>query len=193
MLPGYTSECPLDLYIQLTSTLEVDWVTFASSCIGLRIGKLQFLSTFTHYGEIQGASTSTLAYWNNSITTNSILTSPSVQLGSFVELFKDPSQPCLTLSYSPSSPDVTGVIRNANISVFDTELSSDVTINGEELSFEGDAVIYKHYPVSLTGSSETGNTWDQLSLNLEGTLKESFISEMNTYLVNHVTIHHYNH
>ena len=171
MLPGFASQCPFDIYVQLNDNFGVEWLTFASSCIGLRLGKLEFISDFAHYGEVKGLSTQSTLTQDYIILTRSFLNPPDLQLGSFFQIFQHPSNPCLTLYYTSSSSDVSGILASVNITVFDSEINSDVVIEGSSLTFQGATTIFQHYPVLITGSTSTTDPWSDIAMDIEGSLK----------------------
>ena len=183
MLPGFASQCSFDIYAQLNDNLGLEWLTFASSCIGLRLGKLEFISDFAHYGEIKGLSTNSLLTQDYNILTRSFLVPSDVQLGSFFQIFKDPSKPCLTLYYTASSSEVSGILSSVNITVFDSEINSDIVIKGNSLTFQGETTIFQHYPVLLTGMTSMADPWSEVAMDIEGSLmQEGYIKPLNAYL-----------
>ena len=187
MLPGFVSQCPLDTYVQLNENLEVEWVTFASSCVGLRLGKLELISDFTHYGEIKGLSTYSALAQDYNIVIRSFLTPSAVQLGSFFQIFKDPISPCLTLYYTSTSSDVIGTLASVNITVFDSEINSDITIEGDTLSFQGETTIFKYYPVLLECTASTVDPWSDIAMDIEGSMmQDGYLSSLNAYLADFI-------
>ena len=182
-IPDYTSACEVSLYTQVTSHYSVDWSTMITTCLGVRIGKLEFLSDFEHVVEFPGLISPTRNNHDYTIhiTTTLMLTGVK-KLGNLIELVPSGGNfKALDLMFYEDSSSVQGTIYSSNITVFDTVIHTDVTIQGTDLTFLGEATIFTNYPVTVTGSFTSDNLWSDTPFLFECRLT-SFVSQLNDYL-----------
>lgn len=179
--------CPIDMFIQMTHTLDIDWITFASNCLGLRVGRLEFLSGMNSICKFSGQSAPNDAQNDYTILIESTLTVIDKQLGSHVLLLNTDSESSLQLKYTSTASQVQGTIYHSNVSVFDSVIHTDITIRGSILTFGGIATIFDYYTISIMGSFTSGKPWETTPFLLNCFIHDAnFVFELNSYLYNYI-------
>ena len=188
IIPDYARSCPLKLHLRLTNTLAIYWANFRSTCLGVRVGMLEFTSNLHHTVIFPGLSSpSPSVPASSKLFISSVLSEPSVQLGNFFTLLPQGSGvSSLTVSFPSGSSNPTATLYNTNVTVFDNVINTAVSIQGSNMQFSGQTTIFGSYQVSVTGLSSTEKRWSSLPLRYEGIIQGAFGAELNTYLAGYI-------
>ena len=187
-IPDYTQSCPVKLYIRLNDNLGIDWANFRTTCLGIRIGMLEFLSNLEHTVTFPGTNSPATGSTASRLYINSTLSTSSLQLGNFFTLLSQGSgisSIYLAFPDSSSSP-LTATLYNTNVTVFDNVLNTQVTVEDTKMEFNGQTTIFGSYQTTLKGITSTNTRWNSLPLRYEGTIDGDHRLELNTYLTNYI-------
>ena len=189
IIPDYARSCPVKLYLRLTDTLGINWANFRSTCLGVRVGMLEFTSNLQHTVTFPGLSSpSPSVSASSKLVISSILTGSSLQLGNFFTLLPLGSgTSSLAVSFPSGSSHPTATLYNTNVTVFDNVINTAVSIQGSNMQFSGQTTIFGSYQVSVTGLSSTERRWSSLPLRYEGTIQGTFGAELNSYIADYIT------
>ena len=188
-IPDYTQSCPVKLYVRLNDNLRIDWANFRTTCLGIRIGMLEFLSDLEHTVTFPGTNPPTTGPISSRLYINSTLSTSSLQLGNFFTLLSQGSgisSIYLAFPDSSSSP-LTATLYNTNVTVFDNVLNTQVTVEDTNVEFNGQTTIFGSYQTTLKGITSTNTRWNSLPLRYEDTIDGDYWLELNTYLTNYIT------
>ena len=187
-IPDYTQSCPVKLYIRLNNNLGINWANFRTTCLGVRIGMLEFSSNLEHTVTFPGTNSPATGLTLPRLYINSTLSTSSLQLGNFFTLLSQGSgTSSIYLAFSGSSSNPTATLYNTNVTVFDNVLNSQVTIEETNMEFNGQTTIFGSYQTTLKGVATTNERWSSLPLRYEGTIDGDYRVELNTYLTNYIT------
>ena len=188
IIPDYARSCAVNLHLRLTDTLAINWANFRSTCLGVRVGMLEFTSNLQHTVTFPGLSTPSPSIPTSSkLSISSILSGSSLQLGNFFTLLPQASGvSSLTVSFPSDSSISTATLYNTNVTVFDNVINTAVNIQGNSMQFSGQTTIFGSYQISVTGLSSTEKRWSSLPLRYEGTIQGGFSAELNNYLAEYI-------
>ena len=187
-IPDYTQSCPVKLYVRLNDNLGIDWANFRTTCLGIRIGMLEFLSNLEHTVTFPSTNSAATGSTSSRLYINSTLSTSSLQLGNFFTLLSQGSgisSIYLAFPDSSSSP-LTATLYNTNVTVFDNVLNTQVTVEDTNVEFNGQTTIFGSYQTTLKGITSTNTRWNSLPLRYEGTIDGDYRLELNTYLTNYI-------
>ena len=186
-IPDYTQSCPVKLYIRLNNNLGINWANFRTTCLGIRIGMLEFLSNLEHTVTFPGINSPATGPTSPRLYINSTLRTSSLQLGNFFTLLSQGSSaPSIYLAFSGSSSNPTATLYNTNVTVFDNVLNTQVTVEDTNMEFNGQTTIFGSYQTTLKGIASTNVRWSSLPLRYEGTIDGDYRVELNNYLTNYI-------
>ena len=182
-IPDYTQSCPIKLYVRLNDNLGIDWANFRTTCLGIRIGMLEFLSNLEHTVTFPGTNSPATGPTSSRLYINSTLSTSSLQLGNFFTLLSQGSgisSIYLAFPDSSSSP-LTATLYNTNVTVFDNVLNTQVTVEDTNVEFNGQTTIFGSYQTTLKGITSTNTRWNSLPLRYEGTIDGDYRLELTNY------------
>ena len=187
-IPDYTQSCPVKLYIRLNDNLGINRANFRTTCLGVRIGMLEFSSNLEHTVTFPGTNSPANGPTLPRLYVNSTLSTSSLQLGNFFTLLSQGSgTSSIYLAFSGSSSNPTATLYNTNVTVFDNVLNTQVTIEETNMEFNGQTTIFGFYQTTLKGITTTNEQWSSLPLRYEGTIDGDYRVELTTYLTNYIT------
>ena len=189
-IPDYTQSCPVKLYIRLNNNnnLGINRANFRTTCLGVRIGMLEFSSNLEHTVTFPGTNSPATGPTVPRLYINSTLSTSSLQLGNFFTLLSQGSgTSSIYLAFSGSSSNPTATLYNTNVTVFDNMLNTQVTIEETNMEFNGQTTIFGSYRTTLKGVATTNERWSSLPLRYEGTIDGDYRVELTTYLTNYIT------
>ena len=148
-----------------------------SSCFNVYVGSsLQLTSGFNHIITVFGQSTSD----SKSFGIYSYLSQSQAQIGNFITLHSMREIPTLELMIYSTSNAVEGIIHNATISLFGSAFQTNMTIFGNDLTFEGVSTIFGNFDVYIVGSFLLNQNHSDATLSVMG----EFLSEFKAYVTN---------
>ena len=148
-----------------------------SSCFNVYVGSsLQLTSGFNHIITVFGQSTSD----SKSFGIYSYLSQSQAQIGNFITLHSMTEIPTLELMVYSTSNAVEGIIHNATISFFGSAFQTNMTIFGNDLTFEGISTIFSNFDVYIVGSFLLNQNHSDATLSVMG----EFLSEFKAYVTN---------
>ena len=182
MMPG---ECKIATFIHFNEDLVPQWTSLHSACLSIKLEKLLFSDLVTTV-----FIPSDLSYWSESDNPSALykvsanIVGSSKNFGNFITMG--------TSSYIDlfiyDSGDYSGTIYNANISLFDINIQTNIEIT-EQLEFEKYSTIFDHYQIYLIGSADLSNSWEYFTINLKGqfdTGMDSFQYQLNDYIYTYI-------
>ena len=155
----YSNDCAIDGFMSVDNLLNVNNVSLTSDCLGLRIGQLELPDTFRYIVYFPGLISQQETDPGTSIVIYSKLKSPKANFGNFYKVVSDdPDITVLELIFSSKTSQFSGIIRNANVSIFDSEVSTEMIINSPWISFRGSTTIFYQYDIMFSGESSTDDS-----------------------------------
>ena len=155
----YLNDCAIDGFMSIDNMLNVNNVSLTTDCLGLRIGQLELPDTFRYIVYFPGLTRQQETNPGTSFVVYSKLMSPRAKFGHFFEVvLDDPDMTVLELIFSSKTSKFSGIIRNVNISIFDSDLSTEMVINSPWISFRGSTTIFYQYVIMLSGESSTDDS-----------------------------------
>ena len=152
----YSNDCAIDGFMSVDNLLNVNNISLTSDCLGLRIGQLELPDTFRYIVYFPGLISQQETDPGTSIVIYSKLKSPKANFGNFYKVVSDdPDMTVLELIFSSKTSQFSGIIRNVNVSIFDSEVSTEMIINSPWLSFRGSTTIFYQYDIMFSGESST--------------------------------------
>ena len=150
----YSNDCAIDGFMSVDNLLNVNNISLTSDCLGLRIGQLELPDTFRYIVYFPGLTPQQETDSGTSIVIYSKLKSPKANFGNFFQVVSDdPDITVLELIFSSKTSQFSGIIRNVNVSIFDSEVSTDMIINSPWISFRGSTTIFYQYDIMFSGES----------------------------------------
>ena len=155
----YSNDCAIYGFMSVDNLLNVNNVSRTTDCLGLRIGQLELPDTFRYIVYFPGLTPQQETDPGTSIVIYSKLKSPRAKFGNFFEVVSDdPDMTVLELIFSSKTSQFSGIIRNVNISIFDSEVSTEMIINSPWISFRGSTTIFYQYDIMFSGASSTDDS-----------------------------------
>lgn len=155
-----SSTCLSHSYLSLDGSLNAVKFSFTSDCLWLYLKDLKLTYGFNHTVTVFGNSDTT-----RSVTVLSHLKLPYLDLGSFFKLQSNLSS--ILLHFSPTSDVIDGAFYNVNVSIFDAQLLTNLSVlSNSYLSFEGYVTIFG-YDMFVVGTSSLQYNTLSLPLSIE--------------------------
>ena len=155
----YSNDCTIDGFMSVDNLFNVNNVSLTTDCLGLRIGQLELPDTFRYIVYFPGLISQHETDPGTSIVIYSKLKSPKANFGNFFEVVSDdPDITVLEVIFSSKTAKFSGIIRNVNVSIFDSEVSTEMIINSPWISFRGSTTIFYQYDIMFSGESSTDDS-----------------------------------
>ena len=155
----YSNDCPIDGFMSVDNLLNVNNISLTTDCLGLRIGQLALPDTFRYIVYFPGLISQQETDPGTTIVIYSKLKSPKANFGNFYKVVSDdPDITVLELIFSSKTSQFSGIIRNVNVSIFDSEVSTEMIINSPRISFRGSTTIFYQYDIMFSGESSTDDS-----------------------------------
>ena len=178
-LPYDTSECPVDVFINLDNNKDMKGLSFYSKCLELKFGSLLFWELeHTFYIPMTDDTLCikpenfTSLFPNTSqfgLLVHSSLFKYNLPLGSFFTLQQGYSDNVtLSLGFSHSTTDRVGLLYSVKINILDGSFIAPVILRNDELTFSGSSTVFNNYFVHMTGVASTEVSWEDLTVNING-------------------------
>lgn len=187
VIPDFTSSCPIYTYLQSNSDINMEWATLTSTCLGIRIGRLELASNFRHVMTFSGLSKPEGTSGDYSILVNSFLSTTMLQLGNFIVMHRSyVNSPAATLRYKDNESSISGILYNSNVTIFDSVINTNIFVNGPHLTFNGFTTIFDHFDVFIFGSFDSQLQWVSTPIIINGQIANGYIRELNVYLLSYI-------
>ena len=176
--------------MSLDDSLTVDNVTLTSSCLGLTLGQLRLVDSVQHIFVFPGQVILQDATIDQTLIVYSLLTNPYHQFGNFYKFYSTNDDGLfMTTFFTNNSSDYISTIPNANISIFDSELSTEIMLTNSLLTFKGTTMVFDYYEISVVGNTLITDDPDAVALNIDGQINQGtskFLSRIALYLTTHL-------
>ena len=178
------NDCSVSTFIHINSDVQLQWTSFATDCLNIRISKLLLVdvtSVVTIPNAFLDSSEILLSVYSHNDLDN------VVALGKFITMSNDRKNTYMTLDVKTSG-EVNGILHGANASLFDANIIADVVF-GNKLAFEAHCTIFGHYSGVLSVSAEFTTSWDTLALHVEGVLDSgngSFQNALQSRIISYI-------
>lgn len=177
------STCLVDVSLDIDETLNINNVSFTSSCLSLRLKQLIFDSN-------KILTVAVLPGYNNAQNTmifkaSLLPTCTAYQVGPFYWQLSNDSSALVVRFGSTRDSSISGMLNTINVSLLDSLFTTNVSINNDWFNFNTDTKIYSSYDVHLVNSFSSLNG----SLFVNGVFLEkpnSFRSDISSYLAEHL-------
>ena len=155
----YSNDCSIDGFMSVDNLLNVNNVSLTTDCLELRIGQLELPDTFRYIVYFPGLTPQQETDPGTSIVIYSKLKSPRAKFGNFFEVVSDDLDiTVLELIFSSKTAQFSGIIRNVNVSIFDSDVRTEMIINSPWISFRGSTTIFYQYDIMFSGESSTDDS-----------------------------------
>ena len=155
----YSNDCAINGFMSVENLLNVNNVSLTTDCLGLRIGQLELPDTFRYIVYFPGLTPQQETDPGTSIVIYSKLKSPRAKFGNFFEVVSDDLDiTVLELIFSSKTAQFSGIIRNVNVSIFDSDVSTEMIINSPWISFRGSTTIFYQYDIIFSGAFSTDDS-----------------------------------
>ena len=178
-LPYDTSECPVDIFINLDNNKDMKGLSFYSKCLGLKFGSLLFFE-LEHKFYIPMTEDALCIKLKNftslfpdtsqfGLLVHSSLLKDNIPLGSFFTLQQGYSDNVtVSLGFSHSTSNRVGLLHSVKINILNGSFIAPVILRNNELTFSGSATIFNKYFVHMTGLASTEMSWEDLTIKING-------------------------
>ena len=199
-LPYDTSECPVDVFINLDNNKDMKGLSFYSKCLELKFGSLLFWELVHKFYIPMTDDTLcikpenfTSLFPNTSqfgLLVHSYLLKDNLPLGSFFTLQQHSSDNVtMSLGFSHSTSDRVGLLYSVKVSILDGSFIAPIILRNNELTFSGSATIFNKYFVHMRGVSSTEMSWEDLTISINGWFPRvpgSLIDDLEKYIHNKI-------
>ena len=175
----YGTSCPVDVALGFNLSTEVVGLAFQSTCHDLVLGALVFSGT-DHTISIGGnlspvacASSVPTASVSRDMVIYTSIGSGTTTLNRFISVAQpDNGGPHIVTNVDPITETYAATVHNAQISIWDTRIQSEVTIANEGLKFSAQLELFQGTPVTVVGTASTDHPWEDMELRIEGWIDE---------------------
>ena len=168
----YASDaCVVNTYLKYNSSLAIEEVSLHSKCMSLSIESLEISGFETILGISSQALTVLPPDGMSNIRIQSSTNFPT-SLGDFITLYPLSGQNIEFLVFY-NQPGIFGIMHSTNLSLFDTQLVTDIFLSSQQLTFDvRDVVIFNSYEVDIVGSATTDLPWEAMQIYLQLDMKD---------------------
>ena len=177
-LPFDTPQCPLDVFISLNSSKDMNGLSFYSSCLELVFDSLLFadLSNKFYIPMINETHCIQSNDFNERFPTpfglivHSYSNMPYLRLNNYIILQSGNDNISVSFGFSKYTKEKVGLLYSVNITLLDGTLQVPVTLSNGTIEFSGHVTIFNDniYRTYLSASGSTQNTWEDLTLRVDG-------------------------
>ena len=191
--------CPLDAFIFLNSSLNIEAVNYKSKCLQLNLGMFPFnhLENVMHIFEECGIN----KYCDNLDFTNAanlVIRSyfpesvHQVDMGYFMKLLPASStnRSAFVAQFLKENYKIAAELFNVQISIFDTTVKTMVSINSNELNAHFTLELYSKYLTEVTLTVQQTASWNGALINVQGRFLD-VVNNIPSMLEDYITEHLY--
>jgi len=174
--------CPVDLFMFLNRSLNIESLSYKSACMDLHLGLLPFQNIETvlyifetcklkkYCNDVDFTDMASIVIWG--YIPQKL---PHIQMGYFMKLLPVSSnnKALLVATVSKKKYDIQAQLFVVEFSLFDTVTNSTAFINQNELKADLSLMLFDQYPVMATVDVKQVTTWEKASLFIVGTLKNT--------------------
>ena len=176
-----TTNCPIDVFINLDSNIQLQGLSLHTRCPHLNLGRLTFTG-MEHRLFFSGSSgfeqfciqssSSSIGMDKPSLVIQSLLIANRLPLGKFMTLLQSNDTPALLVSYPQDSTVIYGEMESVSIALLRTRFVSTITIMNGMLMLRANTKIFGTYSAMLTVSASINEApWERLPLNVQGMME----------------------
>ena len=189
--------CSMDTFLFLSNSLNIDGVSYKSKCLQLNLGMFPFqnLENVMHIFE----ECSIKQYCKNTDftnTTNLIIRSyfpqsiSQVDMGYFMKLLPASStdNSAFVATFSKENLEIAAKLFNVQIVIFDTEINTVASINGNELSASFVMELHGKYLSEVTLTMQQTSSWNGAPIVLQGRFLDA-VNNIPTKLEDYIAEH----
>ena len=166
-----SDECVVNTYLKYASSLAIEEVSLHSKCMSLSIESLEISGFETILGITSQVLTVFPPDGMSNIRIQSSTNIPT-SLGDFITLYPL-SGPNIEFLVFYNQPGIFGIMYSTNLSLFDTQLVTDIFLSSQQLTFDvRDVVIFDNYEVDIVGSANTDLPWEAMQIHLQLDMKD---------------------
>ncbi len=166
--------CPVDGFLSLDEDLGINNFTIRSDCLQVRIGQIHLPSAFNHAVHFVNDG-------GKAVIILSELKLAKASIGNFIHIHASSRHhTALELVYKSHLSSLAGFIRNVNISIFDSEIKADLSVDGSVIAFNGQTTIFKYFDVDVNGTVSTESDIDSMRMHVS----IEFIDRQNAFKKN---------
>ena len=166
-----SDECVVNTYLKYMSSLAIEEVSLHSKCMSLSIESLEISGFETILRITSQVLTVFPPDGMSNIRIQSSTNFPT-SLGDFITLYPL-SGPNIEFLVFYNQPGIFGIMHSTNLSLFDTQLVTDIFLSSQQLMFDVmDVVIFDNYEVDIVGSATTDLPWEAMQIHLQLDMKD---------------------
>ena len=178
-----TGPCMVKTHFQFDNSLQINNVSLTSTCLTLKINELSF----------PGLVFKLVLFPNNSplipgkeinVFLESHVNQGTVELGNFVKLLPSSKVPSMEATMFVNESRIFSILNSTNISLFDAQIRTAVTINDDEINFSAKSNIFHLNLVDIIGRGTTSREWSSLQLKLNVDTSKALSESMTKYARN---------
>ena len=183
-LPFDTSQCPVDAFLSLNSSQDMNGLSLYSECLDVSFNALLFTS-LAHSMYIP-MSNDTLCIKPHNFTSlfpnvdfglliHSSLDANRIRLNNFIQLLPGYDGTAVSLGFYRHTNERVGLIYSANITMFGVTFETPARLHGNGLSFDIMTGLFNEefYTAHLQGLASTSRQWKNIIFNVEGWFPKS--------------------
>ena len=178
-----TGSCMVKTHLQFNNSLQINNVSLTSTCLTLKINELSFpglvfkLVLFPNIiSLIPGKKINAFL--------ESHVNKGYVELGNFIKLLPNSQRPSIEAIMFADEDGIFSFLNSANVSLFDAQIPTAVSINDDEINFSATANIFQINSVDISGKGTTSREWNSLQLKLNVDTSKALSESMTQYARN---------
>ena len=190
-LPFDTRQCPVDVFLSLNTSQDMNGLSFYSECLDVSFGALLF-TDLAHRLYIPMSNdtlcvkpvnfTSLFSTIEFGLIVHSSLATDRLRLNSFIQLLPGYDGTAVSLGFYKHSNNRVGLIHSLNVTMFDRTFETQGRLSGSGLTFSKMTNLFNRefYTAHLQGFASTSRQWKDMILNVEGWFPKDGMSFLNT-------------
>ena len=178
-LPFDTRQCPVDVFIHLNSTQDMNGLSFYSECLDISFDTLLFTG-LAHKLYIP-MSPETLCIKPVNFTSlfpandfgliiHSSLNASRLRYNSFIQILPGYDGTALSLGFSRDTDDRVGMIHSIEMTMFDSAFVTQIRLSDRKLSFKTMLHLFNNifYKAHIQGVASTSRQWKDMTILVNG-------------------------
>ena len=178
-----TGSCKVKTHFQFGNSLQINNVSLTSTCLTLKINELSFPGLVFKLVLFPNII-SLIPGKKINLFLQSHVNQDTVELGNFVKLLPNTQLPSLQAAMFADENGIFSILNPANISLFDVQIPTAVSINDDEINFSATANIFQINSVGISGKGTTSREWNSLKLKLNVDTSKALSESMTQYARN---------
>ena len=179
-LPFDTPQCPVDAFLSLNSSQDMNGLSLYSECLDVSFGALLFTG-LAHKIYIPMSDdticikpedfTSLFSTAEFGLVIHSSLNASRLRLNTFIQLLPGYDDTALSLGFYKYSNEKVGLIHSLQMTMFDNTFVTQARLRNLELSFAGSMINLfnkEFFAANIRGIANTSRQWKDLTVNVNG-------------------------